>query len=708
MLDLGLLTRPRIRLVRQVEAAECGLACLTMVANYHAFDTDLGTIRRRFSLSLRGAALRVLIGYADQIGLAPRAVKLPLEGLSKLHLPAILHWDMNHYVVLEKVKGDKALIHNPAGSSAWMPMAKISDHFTGVALELRPSDNFETVTQRERLRLSQLVQRISGMKRALAQVLALTLVLQAFVLASPYYMQVAIDSALPALDSDLLVVLALGFALFVLINAAASLLRSFVLLVAGTTLGYGIATNIARRLFRLPIEWFERRQTGDILSRFQSIAPIRDLLTKGAVAAIVDGSLAILILGLMIFYSALLAMISLAAFAFYVIIRLVSFRFEREAQASVIIATGREQTTLIETLRGITTLRLFGSEALRHALWQSRLTDTINGDVRVSRIGLWQTTSSTTLFGLENVITIWLAVSFVIAGQGFSVGMVYAFIAYKTQFIQKATSLIDQGVAFRILALHLERLSDIALYPEDKSFQQASDLGGDLKGKIEFKNVFYRYSNADPFVLQDANLMIEPGENVAITGPSGGGKTTLIKLLLGLIEPEGGEILVDGLSLSRFGYKSFRGQVAAVLQDDNLFAGSLAQNIALFDDEMDMTRVTRAAIAASIHDDIICMPMQYESLVGEMGSTLSGGQKQRVLLARALYRNPKILVMDEGTSHLDAAHERAVNAAIAELGITLVLVAHRKETIDAAERVLIVAGGKLHRPEDLQLKATEA
>ncbi|HEX8063270.1 MAG TPA: peptidase domain-containing ABC transporter [Allosphingosinicella sp.] len=708
MLDLGLLTRPRIRLVRQVEAAECGLACLTMVANYYAFDTDLGTIRRRFSLSLRGAALRVLIGYADQIGLAPRAVKLPLEGLPKLHLPAILHWDMNHYVVLERVKRDKALIHNPAGSSAWMPMTKISDHFTGVALELRPSDNFETVTQRERLRLSQLVQRIGGMKRALAQVLALTLVLQAFVLASPYYMQVAIDSALPALDSDLLVVLALGFALFVLINAAASLLRSFVLLVAGTTLGYGIATNIARRLFRLPIEWFERRQTGDILSRFQSIAPIRDLLTKGAVAAIVDGSLAILTLGLMIFYSALLAMISLAAFALYVIIRLVSFRFEREAQESVIIATGKEQTTLIETLRGITTLRLFGSEALRHALWQSRLTDTINGDVRVSRIGLWQTTASTTLFGLENVITIWLAVSFVIAGQGFSVGMVYAFIAYKTQFIQKATSLIDQGVAFRILALHLERLSDIALYPEDKSFQQASDLGGDLKGKIEFKNVFYRYSNADPFVLQDANLTIEPGEHVAITGPSGGGKTTLIKLLLGLIEPEGGEILVDGLSLSRFGYKSFRGQVAAVLQDDNLFAGNLAQNIALFDDEMDMTRVTRAAIAASIHDDIMCMPMQYESLVGEMGSTLSGGQKQRVLLARALYRNPKILVMDEGTSHLDAAHERAVNAAIAELGITLVLVAHRKETIDAAERVLIVAGGKLHRPEDLQLKATEA
>lgn len=281
-------------------------------------------------------------------------------------------------------------------------------------------------------------------------------------------------------------------------------------------------------------------------------------------------------------------------------------------------------------------------------------------------------------------------------------GTIYTYIAYKTQFIQKASSLVDQGVAFLILGLHLERLSDIALYPEDKSFQQTSEMGGDLAGRIEFKNVSYRYSNADPFVLQDANLVIEPGEHVAITGPSGGGKTTLIKLLLGLIEPEHGEILIDGLPLSRFGYRSFRGQVAAVLQDDTLFAGSLAQNIALFDDEMDMARVAQAAIAASIHDDITAMPMQYETLVGEMGSTLSGGQKQRVLLARALYRNPKVLVMDEGTSHLDVVHERAVNAAIAPMGITLVLVAHRKETIEAAKRVVIVAGGKLHRAEDLR------
>jgi ATP-binding cassette subfamily B protein RaxB len=696
MLDLGLLTRSRIRLVRQTEIAECGLASLTMVANYHGLDIDLGTLRRRFAPSLRGAALKTLIGLADRIGLTPRAVKLPLEQLGKLHVPAVLHWDMNHYVVLERVKGNKALIHNPDGRSTWMPMAEVSDHFTGVALELRPSNDFQTGKAREQLKLSQLWQRMTGIKRALLQVLVLTLVLQAFVLASPYYMQLAIDQALPALDNDLLAVLALGFGLFTIINAGAALLRSFVLLVAGTSVGFGLAANIARRLFRLPIDWFEKRHTGDILSRFQSIGPIQSLLTTGAVAALVDGIMAILTLALMLWYSQLLACVALVAFALYSIVRVISFSFEREAIEASIVTGGKEQSTLIETLRGMTTLRLFGREMLRHALWQTRLTDAVNADVRVARIGIWQGAANTIIFGIENIITIWLAVGFVIKGAGFSVGMVFAYMAYKGQFIGKAAALIDQVIAFRMLGLHLERLSDIALTTEDKSFGENADIETQLKGKIELRDVFYRYAPSEPLVLDGVNLTVEPGDHVAITGPSGGGKSTLVKLLIGLVEPEAGEVLVDGLPLARFGYKSFHNQIAAVLQEDSLFTGSLADNIALFDESIDMERIVDAAIAASIHDDIIRMPMQYETLVGDMGSTLSGGQKQRVLLARALYRHPKILIMDEGTAHLDTVHEQAVNAAIAMMGITRIIIAHRKETIAAASRILMMAGGKVH------------
>lgn len=694
-LDLGFLTRSRVRLVRQTEVAECGLASLTMVANYHGLDIDLGSMRRRYAPSLRGAPLRALINLADQIGLTPRAVKLPLDELKNLHMPAILHWDMNHYVVLEQIKGDKALIHNPDGRTIWMPFAEVSDHFTGVGLELRPSNDFQKQSLRDRLHLSQLWQSMTGLKRAILQIFLLSIVMQIFVLASPYYMQIAIDSALPALDNDLLSVLALGFGLFTIINVVASLLRSFVLLNAGTSVGYALASNIARRLFRLPIEWFEKRHTGDILSRFQSIAPIQNLLTQGAVAALLDGVMAVFTLALMFYYSTLLAFVSIIAFISYALVRLISFSFQREAEEANIVTSGKEQTTLIETLRGMVTLRLFGRETMRHAFWQTRLTDAVNADVRLARIGIWQTTGNTLIFGIENVITIWLAIGFVIEGSGFSVGMVFAYMAYKNQFITKAAALIDQTIAFKMLNLHLERLSDIALSDEDRSFQIGSDISTPLKGKIELKNIFYRYSPSDPMVLDDVNLVIEQGEHVAITGPSGGGKSTLLKIVLGLAEAENGEILVDGLPLHRFGYKSFHKQIAAVLQEDSLFAGSLAENIALFDDGVNMELVVAACAAASIHDDIMMMPMQYESLVGDMGSTLSGGQKQRVLLARALYRRPKILFMDEGTAHLDMEHEKAVNAAIAQMGITRVIIAHRKETIESADRVLVMAGGKI-------------
>lgn len=692
-LELGLLRRQRVRLIRQAEVAECGLASLAMVANYHGMDVDLGVLRRRFQPSLRGAALKSLISMADRLGLAPRAVKLPLEKLGNLQLPAILHWDMNHYVVLEEVRGGKALIHNPEGRSVRMPLSEVSEHFTGVALELRPTDGFETSSQRVRLRLSQLWNRITGLKRALVQTFVLSLVMQAFVLASPYYMQVALDSALPALDRDLLTVLALGFGLFTLINAGAALLRSFVLLSAGTSLGYGISVNVARRLFRLPVSWFEKRHVGDVLSRFQSIAPIREFMTEGAIGTVLDGTLALFTLAVMFFYSPVLALVALVAFALYGVVRLVSFAAQRDAQEEAIAASGREQSMMIESLRGIVTLRLFNRESQRHALWQTRLTDAMNAGVGLARIGAWQQAANTLIFGLEVILSVWLAVGFVIDG-GFSVGMVFAYVAYKTQFLQKGASLIDQAIAFRMLGLHLERLSDIALADQDRSFGQESERrGSDLKGGIELDGVRFRYSPTDPLVLNGVDLKVDPGEHIAITGASGGGKSTLMKVLLGLVEPDEGQVLIDGVPLARFGHKNFHDQIGAVLQEDSLFAGSLADNIALFDEHPDMMRIEEAAAAAAIHDEILGMPMGYETMVGDMGSALSGGQKQRLLLARALYRRPRVLLMDEGTSALDPAREQAVNAAVARLGITRIMIAHRLETILCASRIYAVEDG---------------
>jgi ATP-binding cassette subfamily B protein RaxB len=653
-LHTGFTGAKRVRLVRQAEATECGLACLAMIATSHGLDIDLGSLRRRFQPSMRGSSLKSLIAMADSMGLSGRAVKLPLEELPSLNMPAVLHWDMNHYVVLERAKGGKVLIHNPDGRSRWCALSEVSNHFTGVALELRPADDFEPGRQRQSLKLSQLWRRMSGLKRALAQTLVLSLVMQAFVLASPYYMQVALDSVLPALDHDLLTVLALGFGLFTLINGGAALLRSFVLLSAGSSLGYGVASNIARRLFRLPVDWFEKRHVGDILSRFQSVTPIQQALTQGAVGALIDGVLALLILALMLFYSVTLTLIALGAFALYALVRLTSFTPQRDAQEEAIVASGKEQTTMVESVRGIVTLRLFNRESARHALWQTKLAGSVNANIHLSRIGIWQSVANTLLFGLENIVTVWLAIGLVISG-GFSVGMVFAYLAYKTQFTQRAASLIDQAVNFRMLGLHLERLSDIALAEQDVGFGQSPVGCTELSGRIELRNVRFRYSPTDPWVLDGVDLVVKPGEHIAITGPSGGGKSTLVKVMLGLLEPDSGAVLVDGIPLKQFGYAHYREQVGAVLQDDHLFAGSIADNIALFEDSPDMERIFEAAHAAAIHDDVSRMPMGYETLVGDMGSSLSGGQK----------------------------------------GISRIIIAHRAETILAAERIMVVERGTI-------------
>lgn len=277
---------------------------------------------------------------------------------------------------------------------------------------------------------------------------------------------------------------------------------------------------------------------------------------------------------------------------------------------------------------------------------------------------------------------------------GFSVGMVFAYLAYKAQFLGRAASLIDQAIAFRMLGLHLERLSDIALAEQDTAFTQAPMKKQELEGRIELRDVCFRYSPTDPYILDGVCLKVEPGEHVAIVGPSGGGKSTLIKIILGLLEPTSGVVLIDGVPLRQFGHANYRDQVGAVLQDDHLFAGSIADNIALFDEAPDMNQIIASAEAAAIHEDVLSMPMGYDTLVGDMGSSLSGGQKQRVLLARALHRKPRMIVMDEGTSHLDPAIESLVLNSLRRLAATRIVCAHRSGAIEAAKYNILVSNKK--------------
>lgn len=690
----------------QSEAAECGLASLAMVADVHGLRISLPELRQRFPLSLKGAKLNQLIHVAQQLGFQTRPLRLDMEDLGKLKLPCILHWDFNHFVVLAKVGRSKVTILDPAIGEKTLAFSEVSDHFTGVALELTPGHEFKPRKAAPSVSVRQLTGRITGLWRTLGQILLLSVALQVFVVLAPFFMQWVVDQVLVSADKDLLAVLGLGFGLALLLQIGIGLLRGWSVVYLSSRLGLQWMGNVFAHALRLPLDFFEKRHLGDITSRMASVQAIQRTLTTSFVEALIDGLMAVVTFGLMLVYSWKLALVTLLAVVLYAGIRLIAYRPLRDGTERQLVAGAKQQTHLLESLRGMQSVKVAGAEGLRRTTYDNLMVDTVNQEVRIAQMGLGFNSASQLVFGIERIAVIWIGALLALSNV-FSVGMLIAFLAYKDQFAQRMAGLIDKAIEFRMLRLHGERLADIVLTPPEDA-ELRPELPAPEEASIEVKNLGFRYADGEPWVLKGCSLRIEPGEAVAIVGASGCGKTTLVKLLLGLLKPGEGSIRIGGQDLHKAGPASVRRIVGAVMQDDQLFGGSLADNISFFDPHMDQARVEQAARMAAVHDEIMAMPMGYHSLIGDMGSSLSGGQKQRVILARALYRQPKLLFLDEATSHLDVGNEQLVNAAVKQLEVTKVIVAHRPETIASADRVLVMHGGKIVqevRPEPAQVAA---
>jgi ATP-binding cassette subfamily B protein RaxB len=537
--------------------------------------------------------------------------------------------------------------------------------------------------------------------------LVLSVALQVFVVLAPFFMQWVVDQVLVSADKSLLTVLGLGFGLALLLQIDIGLLRGWSVVYLSSRLGVQWMGNVFAHALRLPLDFFEKRHLGDITSRMASVQAIQHTLTTSFVEALIDGLMAVVTFALMLVYSWKLACVTLLAVVLYAGIRLLAYRPLRDGTERQLVASAKQQTHLLESLRGMQSVKLAGAEGLRRSTYDNLMVDTVNQDVRIAQMGLGFNSASQLVFGVERIAVIWIG-ALLALDNVFSVGMLIAFLAYKDQFAQRMGALIDKGIEFRMLRLHGERLADIVLTtPEDA--EQLPEVPAPHEASIEVENLSFRYADGEPWVLKALSLRIEAGESVAIVGASGCGKTTLVKLLLGLLKPSEGSIRIGGLDLHKVGPANIRKIVGAVMQDDQLFGGSLADNISFFDTQLDQARVEQAARMAAVHAEIMAMPMGYHSLIGDMGSSLSGGQKQRVILARALYRNPKLLFLDEATSHLDVANEQLVNTAVKQLDVTKVIVAHRPETIASADRVLVMHGGKVVqeiRPERAQATHT--
>lgn len=691
-------SRP-VPVILQTEASECALACAAMLVSYHGLDTDLWSLRQNHTASMRGTSLDQLGRIASALGFATRAIKLELEEIGQLQLPCVLHWDQNHFVVLTAVRGRKVWVHDPATGRRCIGMAEVSEHFTGVALELSPAASFKPARQRQQYDVRDLMGRVRGLWQAMGQIILLAAALEVLALLAPLMNQWTVDQAVVSADRSLLTTLAVGFALLMLAQVAIAAFRGWVVTMTATGLNTQWLMNLYKHMLSLPVAFFERRHVGDVLSRFNSLNTIQNTLTISFAEGLIDGLMSFGTLAAMLVYSPTLSLVSISAVACYLVLRLLLYGALRLSSEREIVFSARQQSLFIETLRGIQSIKHFNHQNERVARWYNGLVQQKNASLRTQRLMLIFRTANQLLFGADAILVLYLGCSLVLDG-GFTIGMVFAFAAYKAQFVTRSTSLLDKVFELRLMQLHAARMADIALAEPDVQPEMGGVEGGGLEPVIEFRNVNFRYSKGDPPVLSNLSLRIESGESVSIIGTSGTGKSTLLKLLLRSLRQSSGEILIGGVPIQQISATSYHHLVGAVLQGDQLFAGSIAQNITFFATQYDDAELHVCAAAASIHDEIRALPMGYETQIGDMGTALSEGQKQRVLIARALYRRPKILLLDEATSNLDIHNERLITAKLGDFCCTRIVVAHRKETIQSTTRQIRLAA--INRPQAVE------
>ncbi|MCH8334279.1 MAG: peptidase domain-containing ABC transporter [Proteobacteria bacterium] len=677
--------RRRVPIIFQQESAECGLTCLAMVAAFYGKRTPLDELRKLHGLSGRGTTFGDLLRTAKYLQLTARPLRLSLSELHRLRLPAVLHWRMDHFVVLVRYGRRHYLIHDPATGRRKVGPAEFDESFTGVALELLPARGFRRQSERVTLSFVDFAGSFRHLYRYLGLMLCLLLSTQVLALAPPIATQILIDELVLGQDRQWLYRALGGLALIMLTGVMLDGLRRWISLFTGTNLAVDSSVSVMSHLFCLPATFINSRHPGDLMSKLESLTPIRHALTDHVINSVVHSAVLLTTLAIMFLYSGWLTAVSLAGLALSALLMAMILPASRRLGEQAIIHTASQNSSLLESLRACDVVQALGLGHLRLAHWQNHFSNATNARVREGRLSIAQETGTGIIGVFEQVLFLGIGIAGVL-DKHFTLGVLFAFMSLRARFGSAALGLAEAVQKFFLLKVHTGRLSDIVL-AEPMPAIPAGAINSTIKGSLTAENIAFRYS-AGPWIVRDFCCDIAAGINVVITGPSGCGKTTLLKLLAGHLPVNAGQIYVDNMDLPLWNRDSLRGQTGFVLQNDTLFQGTVTENISAFDTAPDLARLREAAIIAEIWPDIQNLPMKLQTQISDMGKNLSGGQVQRLVLARALYRRPVMLFLDEATSHLDVSMERRVLQNIRELGITVVSVAHRPEAINRAEQVI--------------------
>jgi ATP-binding cassette subfamily B protein RaxB len=662
-----------------------------MIATYFGAATDLASLRRSQDVSLKGATLEHIVKCCAEQQLSTRAVRCELGELSKLRTPCILHWRFNHFVVLKAATPKSLVLHDPARGVVIESMDTAAKVFTGVALEVTPSPKFHAGRPPLRLRLRNLWSTDAALSRKFAAGMVLALICEALLLTTPFYLQVVIDQVLGKGDSDLLVSIVVAFALLLVIQIAANVMRQLTFFYLGYVTVFDITTRVLRRLLQLPIRFFRSRELGDIQFRVQALGRIQSFIVQSMPALVLDSLFLVLIFFLMALYDSGLTLLVMAALLTWSLWRLAVLPLRLRLASDIAQAESGVQTHFLETLRSVQTIKVANGELQRETGWRELFADATNARIRSSNLSVVDSAIRQLIFSGTRIAVIYLLARKGLAGT-LSIGMISAYVAYFGMFASRASGIVDRLFEYKLLDVPLGRLEDIVFSEEEFT---ADTRSGRAVGDIELRDVAYRYSKHEAAILQGCSMTVERGSFTAIAGPSGVGKSTLLQILALNETISGGEYLIDGKSSSHWQAAELRSQMAAVFQGDSLLKGSVAENIALFDSRIDRSRVVTAATEACIAAEIEALPMAYETRIGDLGSSLSRGQVQRLLLARAFYRRPGLLLLDEATSGLDHELEKRVVESIRRLSATRIVVTHSDLMLQAADSVLWLQEGRL-------------